>query len=276
MPGSVADPVGQRGSVQIDALPGVDLRLAVQRQVVGIFRHQDLGDGGFRRHAAFDQSRRREGLHDTIFATPATVFRAAGDEHPELGRHNVQPLAFVLADTVQLALAAGAGPAVDIDDDLDPWQMRRQRAAVGASLLGPRGSLSRSRLICYRRIARRRLLDVFETEQHLIFGQRLRPAAKTVPLHFFDDLAQPLTLALLGEQHRFQRLEIVGQCVAWHDRIRSYSAAFCDGLDATIHFTAEINDHRQSARLHRCHRFPRLMDATPVQPFQQRRQLRGR
>ena len=67
--------------------------------------------------------------------------------------------------------------------------MRRQRAAVGASLLGPRGSLSRSRLICYRRIARRHLLDVFEAGQHLIFRQRLGPAAKTVPLHFLDDLA---------------------------------------------------------------------------------------
>lgn len=65
MPGGVADPVGQRGSIQLDTLPGVDLGLAVQRQVVGIFRHQDLGDGGFRRHAAFDQSRGREGLHDT-------------------------------------------------------------------------------------------------------------------------------------------------------------------------------------------------------------------
>jgi hypothetical protein len=63
------------------------------------------------------------------------------------------------------------------------------RAEVGASLLGPRGSLGRRRLIRCRRIARRRLLDVFEAEQHLIFGQRLGPAAKTVPLHFFDDLA---------------------------------------------------------------------------------------
>src|ERR1039458_5769284 len=50
----------------------------------------------------------------------------------------------LLADPVQLALAAGASPVVDIDDDLDPWQMRRQRAAIGTSLLGPRGSLSRS------------------------------------------------------------------------------------------------------------------------------------
>jgi hypothetical protein len=31
----------------------------------------------------------------------------------------------------------------------------------------------------------------------------LRPAAKTMPLHFPDDLAQPLVLHSLGEQHRF-------------------------------------------------------------------------
>jgi hypothetical protein len=43
----------------------------------------------------------------------------------------------------------------------------------------------------------------------LIFGQRLRPAAKPVTLQFLDDLAQPLILHPLGEQHRFQRLKIV-------------------------------------------------------------------
>jgi hypothetical protein len=102
---------------------------------------------------------------------------------------------------VQLALAAGTGLVVDIDDDLDPRQVRRQRATVAASLAA----------VCS------------------IFGKGLGLAAKTVPLQFLDDLAQPLILHPLGEQHRFQRLEIVGQCVAWHDRIRSYSATFCDG-----------------------------------------------
>ncbi len=179
----------------------------------------------------------------------------------ELRRHDVQPLALVLADPVQLALAAGAGLVIDVDDDLDPWQMRRQRAAIGASLLGPRGSFGRNRLICYRRIARRRLLDVFKAEQHLIFGQRLGPAAKTVPLQFPDDLAQPLTLALLGEQHRFQRLEIVGQCVAGHDQIRSDSAAFCDDLDAADSLRRR---HKKSAWMRRRHRLSRLMNAPPV------------
>ena len=74
------------------------------------------------------------------------------------------------------------------------------------------------------------LLDVFETQQHLVFGQRLRPAAKAMPLQLLDDLAQPLVLHSLGEQHRFQRLGIVRQCVARHDQIRSYSAELCDDL----------------------------------------------
>jgi hypothetical protein len=36
----------------------------------------------------------------------------------------------------------------------------------------------------------------------LIFEQRLSPAAKTMPLQFLDELAQPLVPHPLGEQHR--------------------------------------------------------------------------
>jgi hypothetical protein len=36
--------------------------------------------------------------------------------------------------------------------------------------------------------------------------------------------------ATLGEQHRFQRLGIIRQCVARHHQIRSYLAELCDGL----------------------------------------------
>ena len=147
VPGGAADPVGQRRAIEIDALPGVDLGLAIQRQMVGIFGHQNLGDGRLGRQAALDQPRRRRRLHDTVLAAPAGVFGPADDEHPELRRHDVQPLAHVLADPVQFALAAGAGLVVDVDDHLDPRQMRRQRAAVGAALGGPRSSFGRSRLI---------------------------------------------------------------------------------------------------------------------------------
>ena len=137
VPGGMSDPVGQRRAIQIDALAGVDLGLAVQRQMVGIFGDQNLGDRGLGRQAALDQPRRRRGLHDTVLACPAGVFGPAGDEHPELRRHDVQPLAPVLADPVQLALAAGAGLVVDVDDDLNPRQMRRQRSAVDPALVSP-------------------------------------------------------------------------------------------------------------------------------------------
>jgi hypothetical protein len=71
---------------------------------------------------------------------------------------------------VQFALATATDLVVEIDDDLDPRKMCRQRAAVCAAPLGPYGSFGRSRLIRDRRIAGHRLLDVFEAEQHLIFG----------------------------------------------------------------------------------------------------------
>ena len=35
--GGAADPVGQRGTIEIDALPGVNLRLPVQRKMIGVF-----------------------------------------------------------------------------------------------------------------------------------------------------------------------------------------------------------------------------------------------
>ena len=137
VPGGMADPVCQRRAIQIDALAGINLGLAVERQVVGIFGHQNLGDRGLGRQAALDQSHRRRGLYDTVLASPAGIFRPPGDEHPELRRHDVQPLTLVLADPVQLAPAARAGLVVDVDDNLNPRQMRRQRSPVDPALVSP-------------------------------------------------------------------------------------------------------------------------------------------
>ena len=211
VPGGMADPVRQRRTIQIDALAGVNLGLPVQRQMIGIFGHQHLGDGGLGRQSALDQPGRSRRLHDAILARSAGVFGPPGDEHPELRRHHVQPLAPVLADPVQLALATGAGLVVDVDDDLDPRQMRRQRSAVDAALASPRRAAIGRALVLLCLTGCRDLLDVFQAQQHLLLGQRLRPAAKAMPLQLLDDLTQPLALAPLGEQHRFQRLEIVRQ-----------------------------------------------------------------
>jgi hypothetical protein len=105
--------------------------------MIGIFGHQNLGDGCFGRQSALDQPGRSLGLHDAILTSSAGVFRTSGDDNAELRRHHVQPLALVFADPVQFALAAGADLVIDVDDDLDPRQMHRQRSAIDAALASP-------------------------------------------------------------------------------------------------------------------------------------------
>ena len=124
MAGGAADPVGQRRAIEIDALAGVDLGLAIERQVVGIFGDQDLGDRRLGRQAALDQPRRRRRLHDHVLAGPAGVFGPAHDEHPELRRHDVEPLAHVLADPVQRRCGSRGRR--------DPRCRRPSRCAAGA------------------------------------------------------------------------------------------------------------------------------------------------
>ena len=89
---------------------------------------------------------------------------------------------------MQLAVATAAGLVVDIDDDLDPRQMRRQCSAVTATLAAPRRTTIRRGFILLRFAGRFDLLDLFQTQQHLLLGQRLRPAAKAMPLQLLDDL----------------------------------------------------------------------------------------
>lgn len=55
MPGGAPNPVGERRTVERDALSGVDLRLAIERQVIGVFGNEYMGDGRLGRQAAFDQ-----------------------------------------------------------------------------------------------------------------------------------------------------------------------------------------------------------------------------
>jgi hypothetical protein len=76
----------------------------------------------------------RRRLHHNLLAGPAGVFRPADHDHAELGRHDVEAFSPILADSMQRAPAAGTSLVLDVDDLLNPRQMRRQRAAVGAPL----------------------------------------------------------------------------------------------------------------------------------------------
>ena len=69
----------------------------------------------------------------------------------------------------------------------DPRFIRRLAARLARSA-GLAASLSAS-------LARRNLLDVFEPEQHLIFGQRLGAPPEAMTLQFLDDLEQPFVAA---------------------------------------------------------------------------------
>ena len=62
----------------VDALAGVDLGLAVERQVVGVLGDQHVRDQRLGRQAALDQPRRRRRLDDRLGAGAAGVLRAGG------------------------------------------------------------------------------------------------------------------------------------------------------------------------------------------------------
>ena len=103
MEGGASDPVGERRAVEAIALTGVDLRLAIERQVIGVFGDQHVGDHRLGGQAALDQPRRRRRLDDDILAGAAGVFGPAHHEHAELRGNDVELLADVLADPVQRA-----------------------------------------------------------------------------------------------------------------------------------------------------------------------------
>ncbi len=78
VPGGLSHPVRQGRTIEIDALAGVNLRLPVQRQMIGIFGYQNLGDGGLGRQSAFDQPGRSRCLHDAVLAAIGRRIWAAG------------------------------------------------------------------------------------------------------------------------------------------------------------------------------------------------------
>ena len=133
------------------------------------------------------------------------------DQHPELRGDDVEPFAHVLSDPMQRALAARAGLILDVDDRLDARQVRWQGAAVGAPLAG--SFRARRRRLRFGRLglASLALLDVFERQQQLVFRQTLGAPAKAVALQLLDDRNKPCCALALGDQHRLQRLWVVGK-----------------------------------------------------------------
>src|SRR5262249_59186354 len=92
---------------------------------------------------------RRGRLPHFAAARLAGILGAAGHDHLELRRHDIEPFRDVLADPMLEAAAACAGLVRYIDDDLFARQMRRQRAAI--DLPPARRDLLASRAVVLRR-----------------------------------------------------------------------------------------------------------------------------
>jgi hypothetical protein len=124
MPGGPSDPIGQGRAIQADALTGIDLRLPVKRQMVGILGYEHLGDERIGRQPALDHTGRSGRLYHGLTGA-AGIFGPTDHQHAQLRRHDVEPLGDILADAVQGVAAAGAGGIIDVDDRLQPRQMSR-------------------------------------------------------------------------------------------------------------------------------------------------------
>ena len=172
----------QGRAVEKDTLAGVDLRLAIERQMVGIFRHEHLGDRRLGGNATLDQPRRCRRLDHDPFAGSAAVAWATGDEHGELGRNDVEAFGDVLANDMQGMPAAWKGLVLDVNDGLDPRPMGRQRAPVCSAFGGAIRPHCRGRGLFGCFVSRNALLDLLEAEQELVLGQRLGASADAVTL----------------------------------------------------------------------------------------------
>ncbi len=192
-----------------DALPGVNLSLTIERQVIGVFGDENISHRHLGRQSALNQSCRRGRLHHDLLAGPTGIFWPAHDQHAQLRRDDVQSFAAILADPMQQAAAAGTAVIFDVDHHLDARQMWRKRSPVHAAPGGTMRPFGWGGGFFSSLTARHHLLDVFEPKQKLIFRQCLRTSAEAMAPQFLDDLLQPFGASTLGQQHRLQRAGIV-------------------------------------------------------------------
>lgn len=201
--GCDADPVAQCRAIDDEPIACEDLRLPIERHMVGVFRHDHIGDERFGRDAAFDQARRRRRLDHTsdsvgarLLAMPAGVFQPPRYEHAQLRRNLVEPLGALFADLMQLAATARARLRIWLDDDLLARQMRRQMAAIGTvsldclTLDDGIGGLSLGVL------DREADLHILKREIELVFADLLGRAAKVRAAQDAENVSQALVLCL--------------------------------------------------------------------------------
>ncbi len=188
------DPAGQRRARKIDAVPGKDLRLTIERRVIAVFGDQHLRKQRRRRHAAGDWTFRSRRLGDRP-AGATSVFWTGDAQDAKLRGSPVQHLAHALADRMERTAAARARLAVDIEPDILARQMIGQRFAPG-----PRLGRRFLRACFDRRTAfanaRDIAVEVLESERHLVGVEAFGAASELRPLELLDDELKALDLAV--------------------------------------------------------------------------------
>jgi len=137
-----ADPAAQGRGLQAHPVAGEDLGLAIKRQVIVVFRHDDMGKQPCSGVAAGDRVVRRRRC-DHCIAGPARQFLANVPDDFEPARHVIEGLGHLVADLAQRAAATGTGARCRKPQILSR-QMLRQRAPRWLPRFG-RGLDDRSR-----------------------------------------------------------------------------------------------------------------------------------
>lgn len=137
-------------------------------------------------------------LDHRALARTTAVARPTRDQRSERGRHHLEPLGKILADPVERTAATGAGLLLDVDDLLDPFQMRGQRAVVDLA----RPDLAERYVMASLATSprRHRGRDMLKARLGLIGIKLFRVARKSVALESliaFRRLISPYTLASL-------------------------------------------------------------------------------
>jgi hypothetical protein len=220
----VAHPERQSRAIEDHALPRHDLRLAIQRQVIGIARDQHVGDKGFGRDAALDQPGRRGHLHHRTATGPANEFRTLRHDDPELGRDHIQPLGAVFPDHRHRHLAARACRVLGCQRHLDARQMRRQSPAAGPAFGDAILVQFGIALLRLGLTAGDCLLERFEAELQLLLRQTFRFGAELHAFELQQQVTNSVVLLLQGVAFADHSITFANRGVTFGNQRQNQSA----------------------------------------------------
>ena len=128
--GGLADPVGQGRAVEVEPLSVEDLPPAIQAKMIGVFADQNARRETRAGAAPLARARGQWGLNEAFSA-------GAGQPGPDDAVHDeaagdvFQVLGHIFADPAQVPAAIGTGIGDGAEFHFHPWDMVRDRRALG-------------------------------------------------------------------------------------------------------------------------------------------------